>query len=45
MENKKVKFGELSLPLKIAVISAYIVGVLYALLFLVGFIGGTLALI
>ena len=34
--KEKVKFMDLSVPLKIAIIFAYIVGIVYSFLFIVG---------
>jgi len=40
MEKEKIKFRDLSIPLKIAIISAYIVIGFYSLAFLVGVLIG-----
>jgi hypothetical protein len=37
MENKTVRFADLSLSLKTAVVLAYVIGGLYALAFIIGF--------
>lgn len=38
MDKEKIKFNDLSTPLKTAVIITFIIGGIYALAFLVGFI-------
>lgn len=38
--NEKIRYAQLSLPLKIAVVAAYIAGSIYALAFIIGFIEG-----
>jgi hypothetical protein len=40
MERKKIKFMDLSIPLRIAAILAWIVGMIYIFAFIVGFIYG-----
>ncbi len=43
--NEKITYSKLSVPLKIAIISAYIVGSLYFLYFIAGFIVGIMEVI
>jgi hypothetical protein len=38
--GNKVKYRDLSIPLKLAIVFAYIVGAVYALFFLIGLIEG-----
>jgi len=41
--EKKVKYNDLSIPVKIGIASAWVVGILYSLAVLIGFIGGVLS--
>jgi hypothetical protein len=40
MDGKKIRFSDLSTVLKIGITLAWIVGIMYTLLFLFGFISG-----
>lgn len=44
-EKIKIKYEDLSVPLKIAAILSYVIGVLYTFAFLLGFAAGSLGLV
>ena len=41
-DEDKIALADLNMPLKIAIIFSYILGILFILAFIIGFIGGVL---